>query len=194
MNNRNALIVAVPLAALVAGVRWTYESSMPDLVPTDAQGGIWVLYSAVVSIGTFLLCFVLVYASLVIWRAKRHFVAVPLFASFLLISGCTGNTLLRYSVIRTALADAANPATSSERLRELIGFPTGFGYEIDNRIASNPSSDEESLRILFRKDEEGTLVCLARNPNTPKDLLEELKLNPAEWIQRSLATNPNSNE
>jgi hypothetical protein len=194
MNKRLSLVIAIVAAALVAGIRSYYESSMPELVPTDAQGGIWIVYSAVMGVGTFFLCLILVYGSLAVLSKKNYVIATILFGAFLFIWGCTGNTLFRYSEIRTALTDAANPTTSPERLSELIGFPTGFGYEIDNRIASNPNSTEEILRTLSKKDQLGTLMCLARNPNTPDDVLAELSKNPDKWIQQSLENNPRNRE
>lgn len=197
MNKNTPLFTAIITAALVAGTRSYYESAMPKLVPTDAQGGIWLAYSAVMSIGTFLVCLALVYYSLSAFSKKKYPITVLLLGMFLFVSWRTGYTLIQYSEIRTALADAANPATSPERLSELIGFPTGFGYEIDNRIASNPNSNEGILRNLSRRNQLGTLVCLARNPNTPDDILDDLSKNPDKSIQQSLRLNPkvkNKNE
>jgi hypothetical protein len=64
MNKRLSLVIAIVAAALVAGIRSYYESSMPELVPTDAQGGIWIVYSAVMGVGTF---FCVSYSFMVHW-------------------------------------------------------------------------------------------------------------------------------
>jgi hypothetical protein len=106
--------------------------------------------------------------------------------------------MVRLGQVRRGLADAADPATPPERLRALAGYRTGFGYEIDNRIASNPNTPVDVLRDLHGKpDQVGTEMCLARNPNTPDDILVELSKRDDEWkesIQQSLALNPRYGE
>lgn len=90
-----------------------------------------------------------------------------------------------------ALADAADPATSPERLVELVHFRGAqAGYELDNRIASNPQTPATALRLLYQRQNIGTLMCLARNPNTPPDILDELSAYEDELIQQSLSQNP----
>ena len=100
--------------------------------------------------------------------------------------------------IRTALLDAQDPETSPERLRALVGYETGFGYEIDNRIASNPNTPADVLRSLHGKpDQVGTEMSLARNPNTPDDILLDLAKRGDDWkkyIQDSLEANPRYRE
>ena len=81
-----------------------------------------------------------------------------------------------YNVGRQALADAASRTTSAERLSELVHFDgIQAGYELDNRLASNPNTPAESLRELSLRDQAGTRMLLARNPNTPVDLLQQLR-------------------
>ncbi len=55
----------------------------------------------------------------------------------------------QYEMGRRALADARNPQTSPARLAELVHF-NGIqsGYELDNRLASNPNTPPEVLREL----------------------------------------------
>ncbi|GEA13195.1 hypothetical protein KUL49_35700 [Alteromonas sp. KUL49] len=70
-----------------------------------------------------------------------------------------------------------------------------FGYEIDNRIASNPSTPVDVLESLYGLEGQiGTDMSLARNPNTPNYLLIELSKHPDEmWrpqITKILARNP----
>ena len=190
--NRKALpYIAALTAAPVAIVRWHYESSMTQLVPTDAQGGIWLAYSAVLSAVTFVVACAAVYGTLVFLQRRKPIVAVILAIVFIAIVAHTGRTLADYSEVRIALTDAANPATSPARLHALIGFPTGFGYEIDNRIALNPNASAETLRALFKRpNQAGTLTCLARNPRTPEDVLDALSKSGDTWILQSLAQNP----
>lgn len=68
--------------------------------------------------------------------------------------------------MRAALLDSENTKASAERLRELARYRGGSGYEIDNRVASNPSTPPDVLRSLHgRPDQVGTEMCLAENPN-----------------------------
>ncbi|HVX16255.1 MAG TPA: hypothetical protein VHC22_34030 [Pirellulales bacterium] len=81
----------------------------------------------------------------------------------------------KYAAGSRALADASNPATPAERLSQLVDFDgIQAGYELDNRLASNPNTSADALRKLSSRDQEGTNLCLARNPNTPADVLESL--------------------
>ena len=50
------------------------------------------------------------------------------------------------------------------------------GYELDNRLALNPTTPPAALRELSRRrDQSGTLMCLMRNPSTPDDVLEQIR-------------------
>jgi hypothetical protein len=64
------------------------------------------------------------------------------------------------------------------------------GYELDNRIASNPNTPPDALHELYERDQLGTHMKLASNPNTPVEVLEELVHQEDQWVQRSLAENP----
>jgi hypothetical protein len=116
----------------------------------------------------------------------------------LLVGGCTVDRLVALKHIRTALHDAQDPTTSPDRLRALIGYATGFGYALDNRIASNPNTPADALRSLYvRPDQVGTQMKLARNPNTPDDILLDLAKRDDKWrqyIQASLDANPRYRE
>jgi hypothetical protein len=191
LNKKALPYIAALTAAPVAGIRWYYESSMTQLVPTDAQGGIWLAFSAVLSALTFVAGCATVYGVLVFLKRRKFIAATVMAILFLTIVGYTGKTLVKYAEVRIALTDAANPATSPDRLHELIGYPTGFGYEIDNRIALNPNASVETLRTLFKRpNQTGTLMCLARNPHTPEDILDALSKSGDTWILQSLGQNP----
>lgn len=99
------------------------------------------------------------------------------------------------------LAEAKNPTTSSVRLGQLFQFPgtQDSGYELDNRIASNPQATPELLRQLYGRHNLGTLMILARRPDTPEDILQAMidhdltRVNQGsenEWIRKSLKLNP----
>lgn len=117
-----------------------------------------------------------------------------LLLGLILLGGCTGYYMVILAQIRGALADAENPTTSPERLRALVGYQTEFGYEIDNRIVSNPNTPIDVLRSLHGKPNQvGTEMSLARNPKTPDDILVELAKRDDSWrdlMQKALHSNP----
>ena len=198
MKKRNTIVIALLVGLAIAGPRFAYESSMPSLVPYDAQGGIWIAYSLVVSGGTFILASVLCALALQFLGKHIRTLGIVCLLPLLFIGGCTINSMVELKQIRTALLDAQDPETSPERLRALVGYETGFGYEIDNRIASNPNTPADVLRSLHGKpDQVGTEMSLARNPNTPDDILLELARRDDDWkkyIQDSLEANPRYKE
>ncbi len=190
--------MALLVGLLIGGSRFLYESSMPSLVPHDAQGGIWVVFSSVVSGGTVLLVSLFCFLALRFFGMQMRLWGSVCLLPLIFIVGWTANTMIHLTQIRHALVDAANPTTEPDRLRGLVGYETGFGYEIDNRIASNPNTPVDVLRSLYGKsDQVGTVMCLARNPKTPDDILLKLASrddNWKEWIQKSLAANPRYKE
>jgi hypothetical protein len=194
MTNKIRIVLALFAGLLIGGSRYLYESSMPSLVPYDAQGGIWVAFSLVVSGATVLVTSLLCFLALRFFGEHMRVWGSLALLGLILIGGCTANTMLQLKEIRLALADAANPTMNPDRLRALVGYQSGFGYEIDNRIAENSNTPVDVLRSLHGKPEQvGTEMCLARNPNTPDDILLELAKRDdkwAEWIQKSLAMNP----
>ena len=103
------------------------------------------------------------------------------------------------------LAEAKNPTTSSVRLGHLFQFAgtQDGGYELDNRIATNPQTPPELLRRLYGRHNLGTLMILARRSDTPEDILQAMvdhdlaRVNQDfenEWIRKSLKQNPNLSE
>lgn len=100
-----------------------------------------------------------------------------------------------------ALAEARDPSTSPARLEQLLLFADiQDGYELDNRIAANPNTTPEILRRLYGRHQLGTLMTLARSPETPEDILQAMvdhdlaRVNQDfenEWIRKCLKKNPN---
>jgi hypothetical protein len=91
--------------------------------------------------------------------------------------------------------DSTDPQTEPQRLRDLVGYQSGFGYEVDNRIASNPSTPIDVLESLYGIEGQiGTDMSLASNSHTPNHILIELsKRNDKLWrehILKSLERNP----
>ena len=194
MTNKIRVILALLAGLLIGGSRYLYESSMPSLVSYDAQGGVWVAFSLIVSGATVLVTSLLCFLALRFFGKHMRVLGSLALLGLILIGGCTANSMIQLKEIRLALADAADPTANPERLRALVGYQSGFGYEIDNRIASNPSTPVDVLRSLHGKPHQvGTERCLAENPNTPDDILIELAKRDDEWtdnIQKSLAKNP----
>ena len=194
MTNTIRVILALLAGLLIGGTRYLYESSMPSLVPYDAQGGIWVVFSFILSGFTVLFASLLCFLALSFFGKHKRVWGSLALLGLILIGGCTANSMIQLKESRLALADAADPTANPERLRALVGYQSGFGYEIDNRIASNPNTPVDVLRSLHGKPHQvGTEMCLAENPNTPDDILMELAKRNDKWaehIHKSLARNP----
>jgi len=194
MKTRNAIVIGLIVGLCIAGSRFAFESSMPSLVPFDAQGGLWVAFSLVVSGVTFVLASLFCALTLKLFGKRMRMLGILCLLPVLFFGGCTIHRMVELKQIRKALLDAKDPTTSPDRLRALVGYETGFGYEIDNRIASNPNTSADVLRLLHGKPGQvGTEMSLARNPNTPDDILRNLAKRDDEWkkyIQESLQANP----
>lgn len=164
------------VGALLVGLGTAAIRLVPELrlirSVVDAQGGIAVAWALVVAAVAFVVAAGLALAAL----QTKGKVRVLLGVLLVLLLGYAVSQSIVFVGVGNALADAADGTTSPERLRELNGYDTRyFGYEIDNRLASNPNSPEELLRALAENDQMGTRQCLRRNPNTPRDVLEVLR-------------------
>lgn len=176
-------------------MRFLIESRMPMMVPYDAQGGIWIVYGIFTGGLTSLFVAFFSYHALKALAEKRKSNAIIFGFVVLVALAWTSNRIIELKRIGIALSDAQNSETEPARLRDLVGYQTGFGYEIDNRIASNPNTPVDVLRDLHGKPyQQGTEMCLARNPNTPDDILANLMKSDDKWIQQSLESNPRYNE
>ena len=190
MKTLQHFFISLLVAAAIGGSRWLYETSLVRSV-IDAQGGIWTAYSCIVSAATALIVFILCFAALNFFAKDNAVLGTVLLLGLILAVGLTGRSMIRIYRIRTALTDAADENTSPQRLRSLVGYKTGFGYEIDNRIASNPNTPVDVLRDLHGiPGHIGTEMFLARNPNTPEDILIELSKSKNKSIRKSLTKNP----
>ena len=197
MNTLTRGVVAGLAAVGIGGARWLYETSQIRSVP-DAQNGIAMAFSLIVSGATVLAAFLFGFLALWSFGRRMRALGTALLLGWVFVGGCTATSMVRLGQAGRALAEAADPATPPERLRALAGCPSGSGYEMDNRIASNPNTPVDVLRALHgRPAQVGTEMCLARNPNTPDDILVELSKRDDEWrdpIQQSLSLNPRYGE
>lgn len=184
-THRAAGVVIVALL----GLRAASELGMMGAYGTDAQLGIWAIFMGValaIWAATAFICLRL--ATLIEGRWSSLLRYALLFCWALAICGSSWKYLLAWD----ALADAANPSASSDRLRQLATFDgIQAGYELDNRLASNPNTPADVLRLLATRDQLGTKMCLARNPHAPEDVLQQLSHESDGLIQESLKLNPN---
>ena len=146
---------------------------MMDEYGNDAQMGIWQMF-LIVKMVLWLLGGGLVVALLAaLWPRRWGSIAGLVVFSLWAIAICHASW--SYNAARQALADAQNPGTAPVRLLQLVDFAgIQAGYRLDNRLASNPNTPPEALRRLALRENIGTQLCLARNPKTPQDVLEQL--------------------
>ena len=100
-----------------------------------------------------------------------------------------------------ALAEARDSSTSPARLEQLLQFAVTLDdYEFDNRIATNPNTPSELMRKLYGRHHRGSVMILARRPDTPEDILQAIVDHELEepghdlenkWIRKALKLNPN---
>ncbi|MFN6479240.1 hypothetical protein [Nostoc sp. DedQUE07] len=85
---------------------------------------------------------------------------------------------------------AYSPATSASILKHLAKHTDGYTR---NGVAQNPNTSAEALRKLASKQEAGEpRIFLARNLNTPSDVLESLSKDRDKKVRISVAENPNT--
>lgn len=194
MQARPFFRIAVGTAMLLMAAHWVYECVLIIPLVSDAQSGAAILLATIGDVVVFALaCAAIWFAAtglLTRSPAVRLISALPL----LLVLGWFTIDIVALTRYRGALLDSADPTTGADRLRELVNFSSGPGYEIDNRLARHPNTPPDVLRLLYaRPDQIGTRICLAQNPNTPDDLLVELSKadgERAELVVDALKRNP----
>jgi hypothetical protein len=171
LSLRSSVVLAI---AILMAVRAASEFAMMQEYGPDAQMGIWNM-ELLIKLALWLFAGIVPLWGMSLGRRYRWVTYGGVLA--LLIWGLAiCNASWKYNVGRQALADAANRTTSAERLSELVHFDgIQAGYELDNRLASNPNTPAASLRELSLRDQAGTRMLLTRNPNTPGDLLQRLR-------------------
>lgn len=188
------LLVAVLIGVLCGAARWTYECRLVVTLVPDPQSPIWVVLSGITS------SFIAATVSVAAWFAMRSrgsrssWWQIASCAPLVLLLVWYGSGFVALARMRTALLDAADPATGADRLRELADFTGGPGYEIDNRVARHPNTPADVLRALAgRPDQVGTDMCLAENPHTPDDVLRTIASREGQWtalVRTALRRNP----
>ena len=175
LSRRQVTALSVLVLALLVGLRTASEAAMMREFGSDAQMGIWVMFF-VVKVALWLLGGALAVGLLIaMWARRWGSLAGTVALLVWAVAICMASW--DYNTARQALADASSDKTSPGRLSELVHFDgIQSGYELDNRLASNPNTTPEALRELSqRSDQSGTLMCLMRNPSTPDDVLERIR-------------------
>lgn len=182
------LLAAVLIGVLCGAARWTYECRLVVALVPDPQSPIWVMLSAITSI------FIAATVAVAAWiasggsRQRPIWMRIASLAPLVLLLAWYGSGFVALARMRTALLDAADPATDANRLRKLAAFVGGPGYEIDNRVARHPNTPPDVLRELAgRPDQVGTDMCLAENPHTPDDVLRAIAHRDGQWADLVLA-------
>ena len=153
-------------------------------------------------IARFILAILCLIAFAVTWFVSTVlFIGIAQKQTFLIVLGVMGTVpvlataginIYRSLATYRAFTDADNPQTSPERLSELVAFQLGArSRQLENRIASHAKTPASALRELFQRGHTGTLVSLARNPNTPPDILMKLSRSAERPVVEALKANPN---
>ncbi|WP_296043529.1 hypothetical protein [uncultured Alteromonas sp.] len=164
-------LIALMVSSAIAYVRYSLEARLTNLV-VDAQAGIVIVFAFITSILLFVFLTICLYK---FFRAKVDSDtnrANKFLVFSLMVVALSGYSITNSINKRSALLDSTDPHTGVERLRDLVGYQSGFGYEVDNRIASNPSTPVDVLESLYGiQGQIGTDMSLALNPNTPNYIL-----------------------
>lgn len=189
-----AVLIAVAFSFAVSFTAFNLQTRVTEIAP-DAQSGIVIMYSLILNT---VLWLVLSFAAFYFLQglAQRYwFKSFVSGALSLLFIGYAGYMSVSAMQLSNALIAAADPSTPSQRLASLADAKLGYGYELDNRLAANPSTPVDTLRALYQRENQiGTDIKLARNANTPNSILIELSkrkdTNQRNAIIRALEANP----
>jgi hypothetical protein len=189
-----AVVIAIAFSFAVSFTAFNLQTRVTEIAP-DAQSGIAIMYSLILNAALWLVLSIAAFYFLRGLAQKYWFKSVVSGALSLLVVGYAGYMSVSAVQLSNALIAAADPSTPSQRLASLADAKLGYGYELDNRLAANPSTPVDTLRLLYRRDGQiGTDLTLAANPNTPNDILIALSKRTSErWsdaIANALKRNP----
>lgn len=180
--------IAIVVGGAVALIKYLLEGRLSETV-VDPQMGLFSLYSLISSIAIGVLLAAAVYLAVRTWQNQHSWAAAAFVVIAIGLVGFSVKTTVDTLQINTALVDAANPSTSAERLRKLAESDRNVGYELQNRLAKNPNTPADVLQMLFMQNAAmSTQLILARNPNTPNQVLISLSEDhPQKWHDRVVA-------
>ncbi len=189
-----AAVIAVTFSFVVSYSAFNLQTRVTEIAP-DAQSGIVIMYSLILNAALWLALSIAAFYFLQGLAQKYRFKSVVSGALALLVVGYAGYLSVSAMQLSNALIAAADPSTPSQRLASLAEADLGYGYEMDNRLAANPSTPVDTLRALYQRENQiGTDIKLARNTNTPNSILIELSKrhnsDQHNAIIRSLKNNP----
>lgn len=189
-----AVVIAVAFSFAVSFTAFNLQTRVTEIAP-DAQSGIVIMNSLILNTVLWLVLSFAMFYFLQGLAQKYWFKSFISGALSLLFIGYAGYLSVSAMQLSNALIAAADPSTPSQRLASLADAKLGYGYELDNRLAANPSTPVDTLRLLYRRDGQiGTDLTLAANPNTPNDILIALSKRTSErWsdaIANALKRNP----
>lgn len=174
MTRFQVALAAIIIGFVVAYMYYNVASSVTDIVQ-DAQSGIVVFYAAIIGAFLWALLSFSIYYLIRGYQQRYWFKTIGFALIALAVIGFTINTAIVAINSNNLLRQAADATTSPQRLRDLVDAEIGMGYELHNRIASNPSTPADVLESLYGIEGQiGTDIVLARNPNTPNHILTKL--------------------
>lgn len=193
MNKFYAAIYSILISSAFAISSYYFESRVTKGI-VDAQGGIHEFFALVISTIIFIVLGFSTYKCLSSILDKNKIKVSTYGLISLFVISMTVFFIVDSFLREKALAHSADPATSQERLRQLVGYESGIGYEVDNRLAGNPSTPVDVLVVLYEKQNQiGTDMILARNSKTPNFILVALSSRENDWrnlILEELKRNP----
>lgn len=153
------MFIATLLGLSVALIRFTPENSLIWDV-SDAQGGIALMFALGVAAFVFLIATPVAYGAIqkkgllrVVWIVVLGGICAYQFLHAIEIRD-TANTLRLAASLNTDPARLSAIGAASRSYH-------GLEYNIDNRLASNPTTPAPLLITLYHKGRHGTKICLA---------------------------------
>lgn len=180
--------IAITISFAISFIAFSAQTRVTEIAP-DAQSGIVVMYSLILNGALWLFLSIVIFHFMQALLQKRRFKSVITGALFCLCIGFASYITFSAIQLSSALIAAADPKTPPQRLTELAKTDLGYGYELDNRLARNPATPVDTLRLLYQREGQiGTDLTLAANPNTPNDILIALSLRHDEGWRDAIAS------
>lgn len=169
-----AILIAVVTSFAITFFTYTLQIRVTEIAP-DPQSPIFIAYAFIASAILWLLMSIVIFYWLRALAQKRMLASVISGLLFVLLAGYAAHKTIKAVQLNNALLAAADPSTPPQQLSALVNKQLGYGYELDNRVAGNPSTPADTLVSLYDKENQiGTDIVLAANPNTPTDVLKAL--------------------
>jgi hypothetical protein len=96
-----------------------------------------------------------------------------------------------YTTLKEKIKLAGNPSTPKEILKILSLHQSWF---VRSAVAGNPNTDPEVLKVLSGDIDLDVLCKVASNPSTPLDVLMKFAMYRSPWMRDSVIENPKATE